>query len=276
MPNSSSDPNKQFREENAKTISSYANDKVWMDASHKWRDLAFDRRYMYNFSWLDRPIIQLPADMVAFQELVWRIKPDLIIETGIAHGGSIVLSASMLAMLDVADSVSSGQPYMPQNSKRRVLGIDIDIREHNRKALDEHPFSYLIDTFEGSSTEDKMIARVREYASKHKTILVCLDSNHTTEHVLAELNAYAPLVSKESYCLVFDTVVEDLPDDMFSDRPWSKTDNPKVAVRQFLELCKEEKVLAADGAKCGFEIDQETEDKLLLSSAPSGYLRRVI
>ncbi|MCC0022606.1 MAG: cephalosporin hydroxylase family protein [Hyphomicrobiaceae bacterium] len=256
-------------------VASYADDAEWMQASARWRDLAFAKRYMYNFSWLGRPIIQLPADMVAFQELVWSIRPDLIIETGIAHGGSIVLSASMLAMLDVADSVASGRAYTPSQSRRRVLGIDIDIRSHNRKAIEEHPFAYLIDAFEGSSIDPGMISRVQTYAADFKTILVCLDSNHTTEHVLAELTAYAPLTSTGSYCLVFDTVVDDLPEGLFPNRPWNKLDNPKVAVRQFLDTCRKGEILDAGGAACRFEVDETTEAKLLLSSAPNGYLRRV-
>jgi len=230
---------------------------------------------MYNFSCLGRPIIQLPADMVAFQEIVWSVKPDLIIETGIAHGGSLILSASALAMLDYADAVRDGTVVDPQNPKRRVLGIDIDIREHNRIAIETHPMAGRIDMIQGSSISDETIAKVRAAAKGAGRVLVCLDSNHTHEHVLKELELYAPLTTKGSYCLVFDTLVEDLPADMFPDRPWAPGDNPKTAVHAFLKRLQSEKVAAADGGDLKFEIDRNVEDKLLLSVAPDGFLKRL-
>lgn len=268
------DPIRQFKQENAEMVASYGSDARWTDASNAWRDLAFEKRYMYNFGWLDRPIIQFPSDMVAFQEIVWRIKPDLIIETGIAHGGSLILSASMLAMLDLEESIAAQKPYDPKQSKRRVLGIDIDIRAHNRQQIESHPFAYLIDMFEGSSIDPAMIERTRDYAAGFKTVLVSLDSNHTADHVLAELKGYGPIVTEGSYCLVFDTVVEDLPDDLFPNRPWSQSNNPKGAVRDFLGLCAAGDITDLQGAECAFEIDHELEAKLMVSSAPSGYLRR--
>jgi cephalosporin hydroxylase len=213
-------------------------------------------RYSYNFSWLTRPIIQYPQDIVAFQEIVSVVKPDLIIETGIAHGGSLILSASLLCLLDVMEGLD------PRQSTRKVVGVDIDIRPHNRKALDEHPLRFKIELIEGSSISPDIIEQVRSYASQAKQVLVSLDSNHTHEHVLAELEAYADLVSPNSYCIVFDTVVEDLPSGSFPDRPWDVGNNPKTAVHQWLKSHPE------------FEIDRSIDDKLLISVAPDGYLKR--
>ena len=219
--------------------------------------------YSYNYSWLGRPIIQYPQDIVAMQELIWKIKPDLIIETGIAHGGSLILSASVMAMLDVSEAIKNGTAYDPKKSKRKVLGIDIDIRSHNDAAIKAHPMANYIQMMEGSSIAPDMIAKVKEVASKHEKVLICLDSNHTHEHVLAELEAYAPLTSVGSYCVVFDTIVEDLPAEMFSDRPWAPGDNPKTAVWKFIEN------------NIDFQIDHSIENKLQITVAPDGFLRRV-
>jgi len=231
-------------------------------------------KYSYNFFWLGRPIIQYPQDMVALQELIWRVRPDLVIEAGIAHGGSLVLSASMLALLDYCDAVERGEPFDPKATRRRVLGIDIDIRPHNRAAIEAHPMSHRIDMIEGSSIAPEIIAQVHARASGHERIMVILDSNHTHEHVLAELEAYAPLTSPGSYCVVFDTVVEDLPDALTPDRPWGKGDNPKTAVWEYLRRLQEPGRSAADGARLNLEIDQSIEGKLLITVAPDGYLRR--
>ncbi len=233
-------------------------------------------KYSYNFTWLARPVIQYPQDMVAMQELIWQVKPDLIIETGIAHGGSLVLSASMLALLDYCEAVEAGKPLDPRATRRRVLGIDIDIRPHNRSAIEQHPMAHRIDMIQGSSIAQETIAQVHARAKSHERILVCLDSNHTHEHVLAELEAYAPLVSRGSYCVVFDTVVEDLPDAMFPDRPWGQGDNPKTAMREYLRRIANEGRKAGDGAQLEFEIDKMIENKLLLTVAPDGYLKRTV
>lgn len=231
--------------------------------------------YSYNFSWLGRPIIQYPQDIVAMQELIWRVKPDLVIETGIAHGGSLILSASMLALLDYADAVERGVPLDPRQTGRRVVGLDIDIRAHNRAAIEAHPMSHRIDMIEGSSVAPTVVAQVHEMARRHERILVCLDSNHTHEHVLAELEAFAPLTTPGSYCCVFDTVVEDLPDEIYANRPWRRGDNPKTAVHAFLKSLKERSRCAADGSRLSFEVDRTIEDKLQLTVAPDGYLKRV-
>ncbi|MGZ5037648.1 MAG: cephalosporin hydroxylase family protein [Usitatibacter sp.] len=270
------DPIAAFRAECEERVAGYATDAAWQAASNAWLRRAFEQRYMYNFSWMGRPIIQTPIDMAAMQELVWSVRPDLIVETGIAHGGSLVLSASLLAMLDYCDAVESGKALDPRAARRRVLGIDIDIRAHNRAAIEAHPMAHRIDMIQGSSIAPDVVERVRGIAARHEKVLVLLDSNHTHEHVLAELEAYAPLTSAGSYCIVFDTIVEDLPEGFFADRPWNRGDNPKTAVREYLRLLKEEGRTAADGARLAFEVDRALEGKLLITVAPDGYLKRVV
>jgi len=210
-------------------------------------------QYSYNFSWLGRPIIQYPQDMIAMQEIIWSVQPDLIIETGIAHGGSLIFSASMLEL----NAVCGG----PADAK--VVGIDIDIRAHNRTAIEAHPMCRRISMIQGSSIAPEIVAQVKAHAAGRQRVLISLDSNHTHDHVLAELEAYAPLTSVGSYCVVFDTVVEDTPECCPSDRPWGKDNNPKTAVWEYLKRHPE------------FEIDRQMDNKLLISVAPEGYLKRV-
>jgi len=218
--------------------------------------------YSYNFSWLSRPIIQYPQDMAALQEIIWATRPDLILETGIAHGGSLIFSASMLALLDMCDAIEAGRTMDPRQSSRRVIGLDIDIRAHNKAAIEAHPLFSRITMIEGSSIDPVVVEQVRAAAAGYSRVLVCLDSMHTHAHVLAELMAYAPLVTPGSYCVVFDTIVEDMPQGSFPNRPWDKGDNPKTAVWKYLETHPE------------FEIDAMMQDKLLLTVAPDGFLRR--
>jgi len=216
--------------------------------------------YSYNYSWLGRPVIQYPQDMMAMQEIIWQVKPDLIIETGIAHGGSLVFSASMLALLDACDAETG---VTATKLRRKVLGIDIDIRAHNRAAIEAHPMASRIQMIQGSSIAADVIDQVQQVAKGYSRILVCLDSNHTHDHVLAELEAYAPITTKGSYCVVFDTIVEDLPAELAFDRPWGPGNNPKTAVREYLKTHPE------------FEIDKSIQHKLLITVAPDGYLKRV-
>lgn len=265
---------KAFQEECQARIASYPNSEIER-AAHDFMRASTQPKYSYNFSWLGRPIIQYPQDMVAMQELIWSIKPDLIVETGIAHGGSLIMSASMLALLDYCEAVEAGKTLDPQASRRRVLGVDIDIRPHNREAIKAHPMSHGIDMIQGSSIAPEIVAQAHEIAKGYQRVLVCLDSNHTHEHVLAELEAYAPLTSKDSYCVVFDTVIEDISDEMFPDRPWGKGNNPKTAVKEYLRRLKGKVRKATDGAPLTFEIDKAIENKLLITVAPDGYLRRV-
>jgi len=252
-----------FEKEVQERISVIEKDKALQDAAHNFMQSSTMPKYSYNFFSLGRPIIQYPQDMVAMQELIWQIKPDLIIETGIAHGGSLIMNASMLAMLDLCDAIESGKTIDPAQSRRKVVGIDIDIRAHNREAIEAHPMASRIQMIQGSSISPEIIAQVKEIAQSYQRVLVSLDSNHTHDHVLAELEAYAPLTSVGSYCVVFDTIVEDMPADMFPDRPWGPGDNPKTAVWKYLKTHPE------------FEIDRSIQNKLLITVAPDGWLKRV-
>jgi cephalosporin hydroxylase len=221
------------------------------DAGLKARATDFMRdsigaQYSYNFRSMGRPIIQYPQDMLAMQEILWDVRPDLIVETGIAHGGSLVYYASLCELM------GHGQ----------VLGIDIDIRAHNRRAIEAHPMFKRIQLLQGSSTDPTIVAQVHAMAAG-KNVLVVLDSNHTHDHVLAELQAYAPLVSVGSYCVVFDTIVEDLPQGLYPERPWDVGNNPKTAVHAFLQRNDD------------FQIDRDIEAKIQITVAPDGYLRRI-
>jgi cephalosporin hydroxylase len=252
-----------FSKEVAERIAAVGENPELQTATKNFLLTTIGAKYSYNFSWMGRPIIQYPQDMVAMQELIWSVKPDLIIETGIAHGGSLIFSASMLAMLEVCDAIESGEIIDPRKPQRMVVGIDIDIRPHNRAAIEAHPMSSRIQMIQGSSIAPEIVAEVKALASGYKRVMVCLDSNHTHDHVYEELNAYASLVTPGSYCVVFDTVVEDLPAELAFDRPWGPGDNPKTAVWQYLK----------DHAE--FEIDKNIQDKLLITVAPDGYLKRV-
>ena len=218
--------------------------------------------YSYNFKWLSRPIIQYPQDIVATQEIIWEVKPDLIIETGIAHGGSLVLSASILALLDYSDASKNGILLDPKKPLRKVIGIDIDIRKHNLEALNNHPLRNRIELIEGSSIDPKVVVEVNKASNNFNCVMVFLDSNHTHNHVLEELKAYAHLVSPGSYCVVFDTIIENLPENSSVDRPWSVGNNPKTAVWEFLKTNPE------------FSIDFSIQNKLLITVAPDGYLKK--
>jgi len=232
-------------------------------------------KYSYNFTSLGRPIIQYPQDIVAMQELIWSTRPDIIIETGIAHGGSLILNASMLALLDYCEAIESGQMLDPSKPMRRVIGVDIDIRAHNRAAIEAHPLANRIDMIQGSSIDPAIVEQVRRKADGASRVLVSLDSNHTHDHVLAELHAYAPLVSQGSYCVVWDSGVEDLPADMCADRPWGKGDNPKTAVHAYLADQETANRQGTDGKQLKFEIDHVIEAKLMITAASDGFLKRI-
>ena len=246
-------PYEQFMAECRAEIAAQGDDAALREASRAWMNLANGRKYSYHFEWLGRPVIQYPQDIVAMQELIWQVQPDLIVETGIAHGGSLVFSASMLEL-----NAACGGP-----ADARVVGVDIDIRSHNRAAIEAHPLARRIAMIEGSSVAADVVAQVASIAAGKRRVLVSLDSNHTHAHVLAELEAYAPLTSVGSYCIVFDTVIEDMPASMFPDRPWGPGDNPKTAVFEFVKRHPE------------FEIQKSIDHKLLVSVAPDGFLKRV-
>ena len=241
-------PIKAFIEEREQRIDQNGKNTPLTKAADAFNVESNRSQYSYNFSWMGRPIIQYPQDMIAMQEIIWDIKPDLIIETGIAHGGSLIYYASLLELI----------------GKGEVLGIDIDIRAHNRREIEKHPMFKRISMIEGSSVSDEIVGQVKEKAKGKNTVLVVLDSNHTHDHVLQELDAYAPLVSAGSYVVVFDTIVENLPEGYFKEsRPWGKGNNPHTAVAEFLQSNRD------------FEIDTAIDNKLLISVAPQGYLKRV-
>ena len=240
------DKGKEFQEEVRRNIGRLRSDEAVQALSRTWIKETTPHRYTYNFTWLGRPIIQFPQDMVAVQEIIWSTRPDLVIETGIAHGGSLILSASILELL---------------GGDGRVVGVDIDIRPHNRREIEAHPLAHRITLVEGSSTAPEIVAQVREQAAGRERVLVILDSNHTHEHVLQELELYSPLVRAGSYIVVFDTVIEDMPAETFSERPWGVGDNPKTAVHEFLRRNDR------------FEVDRDLQGKLLITVAPDGYLR---
>jgi cephalosporin hydroxylase len=274
VPLKSNDPIAEFERTKQTNIDSYPNDTEWYRISKEFHTKAFLKQYMYNFSILGRPIIQMPTDIVAAQELIWKVKPDLIIETGIAHGGSLIMSAAMLAQIDYCEAVSAGVPLNPLSSRRRVLGIDIDIRPHNRALIETHPMSHLIEMIQGSSIDQIVIQKVRDFAAKYDKVLVFLDSNHTQEHVLAELSAYAPLVTKGSYCCVMDSVVEDLPDETCAEKPWGKGNNPKTAVWEYLRMLGDGRSKGINGESIAFAVDRDIQNKLIMTNAPDGYLER--
>jgi cephalosporin hydroxylase len=265
MTNSSatSDPHQEFREEVANRIQQNRDNVDLRAAAREFNKTSNELKYSYNFEWLGRPIIQYPQDMIALQEIIFNIKPDLIIETGIARGGSLIFYASILALLDILDAAEKDVILNPRSSSRLVIGVDIDIRPHNRLAIEAHPMSSRIQIVEGSSVDKAIIHQVHQLAASHKKVMVCLDSNHTHDHVLAELESYASLTTRGSYCIVFDTIVDDLPRTMYPNRPWGPGNSPKSAVVEYLKVHSE------------FQIDRSIEDKLQITVAPGGYLRRV-
>lgn len=238
------DKNLEFKNKNRKKITQMFNDKKLRETTKKWFLQTYEYEYSYHFSWLGRPIIQYPQDMISIQEIIWNYKPDIIIETGIAHGGSLIFSASILEII----------------GKGEVIGIDIDIRKHNKKEIEKHPLYKRITMLEGSSIDKKIRDKVLEL-SKNKKVIVFLDSNHTEKHVLKELEFYSPLVTKGGYVVVFDTIIEDLPEKFVQNRDWDKKNNPKSAVIKFLR--KNDR----------FKIDKKLEKKLLVTAAKDGYLK---
>ena len=240
--------NEEFFGRNKTIIREMGADQELKSLSRNWFDTASKHEYSYHFTWMGLPIIQFPQDIVAMQEIIWEVKPDLIIETGVARGGSIIYYSSLLELIG-NDGI--------------VVGIDIDIRKHNRELIEQHPMFSRVKLIEGSSTSVETVEEVKAIAKKKSKVMVCLDSNHTHDHVLAELNLYAPLTSLGSYCVVFDTVVEEMPADYDWGSRWGRGNNPKTAVNEFLK------------EHAGFQIDENINNKLLISVAPDGYLKRV-
>jgi cephalosporin hydroxylase len=223
-----------------------AADADFRSLSLEWMRRSIEHRYSYQYDWLGRPIIQYPQDILAVQEIIWRTRPELIVETGIAHGGSVVFSASMLELL---------------GGDRQVVAVDIDIRRANRREIEAHPLSRRVTLIEGSSVDEAIATQIRRCAQGRQRVLVLLDSNHTHDHVLRELELYSPLVQPGSYIVVFDTIIEDMPEGFYTDRPWNRGNSPKTAVSEFLRRNDR------------FEIDYEVLDKLWITVCPDGYLK---
>jgi cephalosporin hydroxylase len=237
-----------FEERNRKHIAAMGADTAMWAQTRKWFEAASRHEYSYHFKWMGLPIIQYPQDVLAIQEIIWSVQPMAIVETGIARGGSLVFLASMLELL---------------GGDRIVVGVDVDIRSHNRKAIEAHPMARRISMLEGSSTDRTVAARVREMVGPRKPVLVILDSNHSHDHVLEELRLYSSFVSKGSYLAVLDTVIEDMPESFSEARPWGPGNNARTAVNEFLQN------------QARFEVDESIHNKLLITVAPGGYLKCV-
>jgi cephalosporin hydroxylase len=240
-------PIEEFKNERKEAIAEMGNDAALRQKSLDWMLHADKYKYTYNFEWMGRPIIKYPSDIVIMQEIIWRLKPDVIIETGIAHGGSIIFSASMLELIGHGE----------------VIAVDIDIRKHNRDEIEKHPMMKRITMYEGSSTDEAIVEKIRKHTEGKKTVLVALDSNHTHEHVLRELEMYSPMVTVGSYILCPDTFVEFFPKGYVKDRPWDVGNNPMTAVWEFLKHNK------------NFEIDKDIDNKLMITEGMDGYLKRI-
>lgn len=242
----SGDDRQHFLKEREEDVRSMGADSRVQAATREWVQATLPYKYSYNFTWMGLPVVQFPQDLVAMQEVIWEVKPDLIIETGVARGGSMAFYASMLELL---------------GEDGKVVGVDIDLRPHNRAALEAHPLFHRMELLAGSSTAPEVVDAVKVLARGRERILVALDSNHTHQHVLDELRLYGPLVTPGSYMVVFDTIVEELPADTFLDRPWGPGDNPASAVAAFLEESD------------AFEVDRFLDEKLLITVAQGGFLR---
>lgn len=235
-----------FESRNESMIDAMGKDAELRTKTDQWLSHCSRYEYSYHFKWMGRPVIQFPQDLIALQEIIWETKPDLIVETGIARGGSLVFYASLLELI---------------GGDGRVVGIDVDIRDHNRHDIEQHPMYKRITLLEGSSTEDRIVQQVRDIAAGRRRVLVVLDSNHTHAHVLRELQLYSPLVKAGGYLVVLDTFVEDMPEGFVVDRPWARGDNPKTAVWEFLKTTER------------FAVDEHIQNKLLITVAPDGYLK---
>ncbi len=236
--------------ENSKLVSidNLGHDKEIFSQSKEMIKSLDKYNYSYLWSWLGLPIIQWPADIMATQEVLWQVKPDVVIETGVARGGSVVFIASILKMM----------------GKGKVVGVDIDIRSHNREAIMSHPMANLIKLIEGPSTSEDVLQRVSTEIKKTDVVMVILDSDHSYEHVLSECNEYSKFVSKGSYLVVADTFVGHLTEEEAPknrSKLWFKGNEPLAARDEFLKN------------NPNFIIDNHINNKLVLSSSPGGYLK---
>lgn len=241
------DDRHEFLEQRRHQILAMSKNAATHSAAHDLFLTTVEAKYSYHFDWCGLPIIQYPQDIVALQEIIWKVRPKWIVETGVARGGSLALSASMLELI----------------GDGHVIGIDIDIRAHNRKAIEDHRLAKRITLIQGSSVDAAVVEQVQKLVGGQDPVLVLLDSNHTHQHVLDELQLYSPLVRAGSYIVVYDTVIEDMPARFSDNRAWGPGNSPKTAVHAF--LAKSDR----------FKIDREIENKLLLTVCPDGFLQCV-
>ena len=253
-----------FKRDTKNEIQRQGKDKKIQKLTKKWLNRAGQLKYSYHFEWLGRPIIQHPQDMIGIQQLIWNVKPDLIIETGVARGGSLIFYASLQELI-----------FKKSKLKSKVIGIDIKIKKNNYSKIKKHQMSKRITLIEGSSVEKKVFNKVYKIAKGYKKIMVLLDSNHTHNHVYEELKIYAKLVSKKSYCVVFDTIIDDLPETYGKNRPWGKNDNPKSALKKYLKLLKKNNQFDLNNKKLSFKNDKTIQNQLLITVAPDGFLKRL-
>ena len=243
-----SDDRQQFLSDRKELIGGMAKDQ---EVAARNLDLlvASDKNgYSYMWDWLGVPIIQMPADIVAMQEIIWKTRPDVIVETGIARGGSAILHTSLLRL--------TGKPG-------KVIAVDIDIRAHNRETIESHPLGDGVTLIEGSSVDPVIIDKIRSLIPADSRVMVVLDSDHTHSHVLAELQLYSQFVTPGMYLIAADTFVEELPVQLHRPREWGPGDNPKTAVDSFLASAPD------------FKLDADLAAKMLMSSSAAGYLRRI-
>ncbi|CAK7061649.1 MAG: Rhamnosyl O-methyltransferase [Desulfovibrio sp.] len=242
-----------YKAESLTRVAEYHADKDLQNMGHDFLQTAINKQYAYNFFWCGVPLLQIPQETQAMQEVIWEVKPDCIIETGVAWGGSLMFSASMLCVLESCNYITNGL----------VIGIDIEIRPHNKQNIQAHPLASKIHLLEGSSIDENIVAQVSRLVEDKKRILVCLDSNHTHAHVLQELRLYSPFVGIGSYCIVGDTGIEDFENAPHTERPWGAGNSPKSAVHAFLKESSD------------FIVDSHTERKLIFTGSPDGYLKRI-
>tara|TARA_Y100000589_G_scaffold200807_1_gene189411 strand:- start:3693 stop:4457 length:765 start_codon:yes stop_codon:yes gene_type:complete len=239
----------KFFQERELDIKKMGEDYKLKEKSLEWMLLADKYKYTYNFTWMGRPIIKYPNDMVIQQEIMWKVKPDLIIETGIAHGGSIIFSSSMMKMMDI---------------EGEVVGIDIDIREHNKNQIINHKAYDRISMYEGDSTNPNIIKKVEKHIKPYSKVMVILDSNHSHKHVLKELEIYSRYVTKGSFCILPDTFIEFFPKGYYSkDRPWDVGNNPYTAMKEFMKNNNK------------FKVSKFYSDKANITETIDGYLERI-
>ena len=248
-----------IEEDRREYLENVQDSKELHDMATNFHSITAPLKYAYNFDWFGRPIIQLPQDIVMMQDIIWKLKPELIIETGVARGGSLILYSSLLHLIDIANKKMKIESAV----ESEVWGIDIKVHDENKEAIAAHPFSDKIKIFEKSSTDLDLVDDIKEKSRHFESILVILDSDHTASHVSKELELYAPLVTVGSYCVVFDSTIEDMPADQFLDRDWGPGNSPRTAANEFVSK------------NPNYQVDKDIDKKLLITAAAGGFVKRL-